>query len=335
MNPAFLRFGLLGVAGFAVYKVIEKAKQQQQPKPSDYQSITLQGSIQAPVPQGSTPRPRPKPGIPQDYTLPTPDMPDFVPEPIQGSGSISIPIPVPITVATPVAPVITTAQATATVEKPPVPGPVIPVPTTIPGVGTVMAPPNSVQVTPSGDVTQPAPIVVTPTGSSSIAVGNTLDVQRALNTLGVARPPLVEDGQLGPKTIAAIKSFQSSHHLVVDGTAGIATKAALSAALMTTAGGASLAGAMAQLGNPASGFVAAPTGQQVDTRAALTWKTKDVQHALNLLGAKPPLVEDGSTGPKTVAAIKSFQTASRLDPDGIAGAKTKTALFLAVAQTRT
>jgi len=57
-----------------------------------------------------------------------------------------------------------------------------------------------------------------------------------------------------------------------------------------------------------------------------------VQHILNVLGASPPLTEDGKLGPKSVAAIKSFQTAHGITPDGIAGPKTKTALYLASLQ---
>lgn len=247
------------------------------------------------------------------------------------------PAGVPVTVATPVASAgsVTQAQATATPEKPPVPGPVQPVPTTIPGEGTVYAPHGSVTITSSGDVTQPAPIVVSPSGSSSVMVGNTLDVQRALNTLGYAKPPLVEDGILGPATTTAIKAFQSKNHLAVDGTAGPATKAALSGALLLLAGGSSVAGAIAQLGSPQTGSIIAPDGLPINTTPALKWTPRDVQHALNVLGASPKLVEDGQTGPKTVAAIKSYQTANGLTPDGIAGPKTKTALYLATSQAQT
>jgi peptidoglycan hydrolase-like protein with peptidoglycan-binding domain len=311
MNPAILmKLGLGGIAAFIGYKIWESRK----PKPSDYQAVTV------PAANG-----------------------------------------VPVTVATPVAPTITTAQATGSVSFPTF-NPSIPwteaqaptpawsesssasisVPMSPPGPapapvavstnsGTVFAPPNTVQVTPSGDVTQPAPIVVTPAGSSSIAVGNTLDVQRALNTLGYT-PKLVEDGQLGPKTTTNIKAFQSKSHLTVDGVAGPATKTALSAALALLAGGSSLAGLTAQFSAPQTGVATSPTGAPIDTTIALKWGTKDVQHALNALGASPKLVEDGATGPKTVAAIKSFQTANGLTPDGVAGPKTKTALYVALYQ---
>lgn len=245
--------------------------------------------------------------------------------------SVTVPTPsgIPVTVATPVAEEVTVAQAVAEPMAPSVPGPVQSVPITIADQGTFYAPPNSVQVAPNGGVTQMAPIIVSPGGSANIAVGTILDVQRALNTLG-AVPKLQEDGKLGAKTTAAIKGFQSKNHLAVDGVAGPATKAALSAALLLLAGGGSVAGATAQFSNPASGIATTPTGASIDTTPALKWGTRDVQHALNLLGAKPPLTEDGSTGPKTVAAVKSYQAANGLTPDGIAGAKTKTALYLTI-----
>jgi peptidoglycan hydrolase-like protein with peptidoglycan-binding domain len=57
---------------------------------------------------------------------------------------------------------------------------------------------------------------------------------------------------------------------------------------------------------------------------------KDVQHSLNQLGASPALTEDGVLGPISIAAIKSFQTAHGLTPDGRAGPNTKTALYVAL-----
>lgn len=57
------------------------------------------------------------------------------------------------------------------------------------------------------------------------------DVQRALNQLGIPNPLLVADGVIGPKSISAIKTFQFSKNLAVDGVAGPLTKAALQKAL--------------------------------------------------------------------------------------------------------
>ncbi len=65
----------------------------------------------------------------------------------------------------------------------------------------------------------------------SMAIVSDKDVQHALNMLGIPNPALVEDGQIGPKSKAAIMKFQQSKGLVVDGVAGPITKAALATAL--------------------------------------------------------------------------------------------------------
>lgn len=326
MNPALLmKLGIGGIAAYFLYRFYES---QQKPKPSDYQAVTVPTANGTPV------------------TVATPVAPTVTAA--QATGSVSIPIPtaIPMPVPMPYAPDYAAAPASfvaSPTPTAPTPPPSIAVPMSPPGPppspvpvttndGTVFAPPNTVQVTSSGDVTQPAPIIVTPSGSSSIAVGNTLDVQRALNTLGYT-PKLVEDGKLGPKTTANIKAFQSKSHLTTDGIAGPATKVALSAALTLMAGAGSLAGATAQFSAPQTGVATMPgTGTAVDTTPALQWGVKNVQHALNRLGAKPQLTEDGQSGPKTVAAVKSFQTANGLTPDGVAGPKTKTALYIATSR---
>jgi len=239
---------------------------------------------------------------------------------------------VPITVATPVSNGVTQSQATGIPAGPPTVGQYTPVPTTVPGQGVVYAPPGTVAVAPGGGVYQPAPIIISPGGSSSIAIGSVKDVQHALNTLGFCSPPLVEDGKLGPASIACIKAFQSKNGLVVDGNAGPATKAALSASLTNMAGGASAVGATVQNSSPQTGVATTPAGAVIDTTPALKMGNKDVQHALNALGTSPSLEEDGNLGPKSVAALKSFQTAHGLTPDGVVGPKTKTALYLAYMQ---
>lgn len=238
---------------------------------------------------------------------------------------------VPIKVATPVPNTVTVSQATG-VPVQLTQGQFVPVPTTVPGVGVTYAPPGTITVLPNGEVLQPAPIVISPGGASSVAIGSVKDVQHALNTLGFCKPSLVEDNKLGPATIACIKAFQSANKLVVDGNAGPATRAALSAALTNMAGGMSMAGSTAQNSNPQTGIAVTPSGTTINTTTALTMKAKDVQHALNVLGTSPPLDEDGNLGPKSIAAIKTFQTAHGLTSDGVAGPKTKIALYLATTQ---
>jgi peptidoglycan hydrolase-like protein with peptidoglycan-binding domain len=56
-------------------------------------------------------------------------------------------------------------------------------------------------------------------------------VQTALNALHVATPPLDVDGEYGPLTTAAVKSFQQANGLVVDGWAGDKTQVKLQQAI--------------------------------------------------------------------------------------------------------
>ncbi|MCL2429253.1 MAG: peptidoglycan-binding protein, partial [Alphaproteobacteria bacterium] len=197
------------------------------------------------------------------------------------------------------------------------------VPTTVPGLGTVFAPPHTIDASADGKIVQAAPIVVTPTGSSSIAIGSVRDVQRALNTLGGVS--LEEHGFLDGDTSQAIKAFQARNARVADGTAGPATKAALVTALT----------AVASAGKAQNGAVAAGYGCGFGfgaAESALGMRAYDVQRALNVLGISPPLVETGRVDARTVAAVKSFQVAAGLIPDGIAGPKTKTALWIEMSQ---
>ena len=62
-------------------------------------------------------------------------------------------------------------------------------------------------------------------------LNSTLGVQRALNLLNVTHPKLTEDGVAGPKTIAAIETFQKQAGLVPDGLVGPKTRDALQTAL--------------------------------------------------------------------------------------------------------
>jgi peptidoglycan hydrolase-like protein with peptidoglycan-binding domain len=228
---------------------------------------------------------------------------------------------VPVQIVTPIPAFVTPGQAQAIATPPaPSPAPHIVAPAVaqvVPGQGTVYAPPKMVDVSSAGSF-QMAPIIVSPTGSSSVAIGSVKDIQNALNTLGF-KPALVADGKLGPATIANIRAFQGKAGLVVDGNAGPATKAGLSNALAQFVSG----GSTAKIAAAATQAVANKTHSTINTM-------RDVQHGLNLLGAKPGLQEDGVTGPKTVAAIKSFQMSHGLTVDGVAGPKTKQAIGIAI-----
>ena len=55
-----------------------------------------------------------------------------------------------------------------------------------------------------------------------------------------------------------------------------------------------------------------------------------LQQSLNKLGTEPPLLVDGSCGPLTVSALRAFQRAHSLDPDGKLGPQTEAALAQAL-----
>jgi peptidoglycan hydrolase-like protein with peptidoglycan-binding domain len=160
-----------------------------------------------------------------------------------------------------------------------------------------------------------------------------LHLQHYLNVLGVASPPLVEDGVNGPKTIATVKSFQHAHGLKVDGIAGPQTNDALATALSQMPG----APPPTQMPPPPAPTASMPWRPAIQSIPASPAPVapglntlRDVQHALNVLGvASPPLVEDGVNGPKTIAAVKAFQQARGLTVDGDPGPLTKAALLRA------
>jgi peptidoglycan hydrolase-like protein with peptidoglycan-binding domain len=165
----------------------------------------------------------------------------------------------------------------------------------------------------------PSPVIVTAKGTGYVVSDDVKGLQGQLNTLGFG--PLTVDGMLGPLTKAALTKFQSSSGIAATGAFDDATKAKLSSAMVAT--------------SPASTVAAMPSVAQATVAsaqsAAIPQTCKDVQHALNLLGASPPLTEDNNCGPMTTAATKAFQIAHGLTADGIAGPQTKTALAVALA----
>jgi lysozyme len=54
------------------------------------------------------------------------------------------------------------------------------------------------------------------------------------------------------------------------------------------------------------------------------------QRALNIIGARPPLAEDGLPGPATTAAVVAFQKRHGLTPDAVVGPKTRAAIRAAL-----
>lgn len=83
-------------------------------------------------------------------------------------------------------------------------------------------------------------------------------------------------------------------------------------------------------GAAARGVMSASSAASAPTIAA-SWhaggmSVHDVQQALNQLGATPPLAVDGVAGPKTIAAVKSFQSQAGITVDGVVGPETTAAL---------
>jgi peptidoglycan hydrolase-like protein with peptidoglycan-binding domain len=131
-----------------------------------------------------------------------------------------------------------------------------------------------------------------------------------LNT--VMNAGLSVDGSFGAKTLAAVKSYQSYKGLTVDGFCGPKTWAALEADYKSaTSSGSSTSSTVTSHSTVQYGS----TGSQVKT----------LQTYLNtLLGAG--LTVDGSFGPATQKAVKSYQTSKGLSVDGICGPNTWAAL---------
>lgn len=171
---------------------------------------------------------------------------------------------------------------------------------------------------PMGQAATASPPVLVPVVTShvlaSVPPSSTIrTLQHKLNQLQIVSPPLAEDGVNGPKTIAATKTFQSTHGLTVDGIAGPLTNGALDSAI------ASLGGSAPVVHRP-----------PLNT-APVTMSAVQIQHALNLLGmtddSGKPLVEDGNIGPKSTQAVMTFQRQhGGLVVDGKPGPLTQAAL---------
>ena len=115
------------------------------------------------------------------------------------------------------------------------------------------------------------------------------ELQLQLDALGL-KPGLV-DGRYGPMTTDAVRRFQRTHDLPIDGVADPVTLNALRASVK---------------GSP---FI------------VRTERVKELQRQLQHLGLEPGLV-DGRYGPLTTEAVKQFQEAHNLPADGIADPET-------------
>ncbi|MET9561766.1 peptidoglycan-binding protein [Streptomyces tauricus] len=126
------------------------------------------------------------------------------------------------------------------------------------------------------------------------------------------------DAGFGPRTLAAVKAFQSASGLTADGVVGPNTKAALYANI----GGGGGNGAPAPINlNSASCPSEIVQGQRSGC-------VTELQSLLNHHGAD--LAVDGDFGPLTGSAVRDFQAEKGLTVDGQAGSNTKAALYGAV-----
>jgi len=138
-------------------------------------------------------------------------------------------------------------------------------------------------------------------------------VQERLNELG-ANPVLVEDGAFGLLTEAAVILFQKANGLPADGVVELVTWNTL----FTREAAA----------DPPT--VSIPYPGVVLRRGMSGPSIRQVQERLNALGANPQLATDGSFGPLTEAAVIAFQHSRGLNPDGVVGPLTWSALFAVI-----
>lgn len=151
------------------------------------------------------------------------------------------------------------------------------------------------------------------TGTPTIRKGSEGDAVREMQNLlikaGCTLPRFGVDGDCGDETVAALKAFQTANSLTPDGICGALTWAKLKA---TT-------GSEAQKPTEVKPATNWPTIRKGRTGEVV----REMQTRLVKAGCSLPLYGiDGNCGDETVAAIKAFQTANGLTPDGICGALT-------------
>ena len=137
-------------------------------------------------------------------------------------------------------------------------------------------------------------------GSSGASVA---DLQRRLNAAGFDCG--AADGKFGPRTDAAVRSFQRAHGLSVDGVVGNQTWG-------------SLKGSTAAPPPPAS---SGATGTPTLSLGARGPAVRDMQRRLAAAGYSPG-PDDGQFGAQTRSALMRFQGAHGLSADGVCGPKT-------------
>lgn len=172
-------------------------------------------------------------------------------------------------------------------------------------------------------------------GDRSAAV---TDLQNALKSLGYKIGTV--DGKFGAYTENAVRKFQKSHGLKVDGIAGAQTQSAIYAAAKgKTASSSSSASAASTASASAASAAVSTTTAGLANYFAGDYSTIEfgqkgarvthLQNALKTLGYS--LSADGSFGVGTASAVTAFQRAQKLTADGKAGKKTLQAIERALA----
>jgi len=137
--------------------------------------------------------------------------------------------------------------------------------------------------------------------------GCVTELQNLLNRHGAG---LVADGNFGPNTLYAVRTFQSATAIAVDGLVGPQTKTKL-----YTTGGTAPAPINLFSGSCPTNIA---RGQQSGCVTELQRLLRRYGYAVEV---------DGAFGPQTEGAVRSFQTALGLGVDGIVGPITKRALY--------
>ncbi|WP_051900092.1 peptidoglycan-binding protein [Streptomyces aureus] len=158
----------------------------------------------------------------------------------------------------------------------------------------------------------PAPVRLTSSSCPTNIVqgdkgGCVTELQRLLRHFGYA---IDVDGDFGPATNSAVRAFQSSNGLSVDGQVGPNTKRELYDTDESPSTALDLRSATCP-----SNIVQGQSGGCVATLQAL------------LNGKGQHLDVDGEFGPLTLAAVRSFQSSAGLSVDGEVGPDTKSALY--------
>lgn len=143
-------------------------------------------------------------------------------------------------------------------------------------------------------------------------------IQLELNAAGF--PTGTPDGIYGPDTEAAVRAFQQSRGLDVDGVVGPRTWGALQGADVASPPAPSAAPAPSDA--PPTSAAAAPGVYRIGDRGE---EVRTIQTELKSAGFDPGPI-DGVYGGGTAAAVRAFQTSKGLPADGVVGPVTWAAL---------